>query len=133
MNLIKRLENFNIHYKEIVIILSILFFTVLFNYITVSPILTDYIHENRYAQIVSVFVVSLSMILSFKSTFNIKIEHVLNALIVTFIFTFITKPKPKLTEKVKQVVKNVKNEVKNEVKNVKEEVKQDYNNLLHKP
>jgi len=129
MNLIKRLENFNIHYKEIVIILSILFFTVLFNYITVSPILTDYIHHNRYAQIISVFVVSLSMILSFKSTLNIKIEHVLNALIVTFIFTFITKPKPKLTEKVKQVVKNVKNEV----KDVKEKVKQDYNNLLHKP
>ena len=127
MNLIKRLSNFEIHYKEIVIILSILFFTVLFNYITVSPILTDYIHENRYAQIISVFVVSLSMILSFKSTLHIKIEDIFNALIVTFIFTFITKPKPKLTDKVEKVVKNVKKEV----KNVKEKVTQDYNNFLH--
>ena len=124
MNIIKRLSHFEIHYKEICIILSILFFTSLFNYIQVSPMITEYIHENRYAQVFSVFVVSLSLILSFKSTLDIKLEFILNALIVTFIFTFVTKPKPKLTEKVKKVVKNIKNDIK--------DIKNEYENVLNK-
>ena len=114
MNLKKiknRLQNFQIHYKEIFIVLSILFFTVLVNYVNVSPMLIEFVKEDRWAQLLSVFVVSMSLILSFRSTLDIKLEYVINAIIITLIFGIVTKPKPKLTEKVKKVISAVKNDI----------------------
>jgi hypothetical protein len=106
-----RFRNFKLHYKEIFIVLSILFFTVLVNYVNVSPTLIDFVKEDRWAQLLSVFVVSLSLILSFRSTLEIKIEYLINALIITLIFGFLTKPKPKLTKKVEKAVKVVKDDI----------------------
>ncbi len=122
MNLKKimnRMRNFQIHYKEIFIVLSILFFTVLVNYVNVSPMLIEFVKEDRWAQLLSVFVVSMSLILSFRSTLDIKLEYVINAVIITLIFGIVTKPKPKLTEKVKKVVSAVKNDIHKIENNIK--------------
>ncbi len=98
---------FKIHYKEIILVLAILFFTILSGYVTVSPQLVYFVKEDRWMQLLAVYVVSLSLILSFRSTTDIKIEYLINALIITLLFGIITKPKPKLAEKVKKEVKKV--------------------------
>ena len=97
-----------IHYKEIVIVFAILFFTIISNYVTISPYITYFVKHDRYFQLFAVFVVSLSIILSFKSTIDIKIEYVINALIITFIFALITKPKPKLARGIKSLEDDLK-------------------------
>ena len=99
--------SFKIHYKEIIIVLAILFFTILSGYVTVSPQIVYFVKEDRWMQLLAVYVVSLSLILSFRSTMDIKIEYLLNALIITLLFGIITKPKPKLAEKVKKEIKKV--------------------------
>ena len=108
-NLIQKLSNIQIHYKEIVFVLSILFFTSLFNYVDFSPILIHYVHQDRLLQLFAVFVVSLSFILSFRGTLHIKLEFIINALIITIIFGFLTKPKPKLKKFIDHEIKEIKN------------------------
>jgi uncharacterized membrane protein len=99
--------SFKIHYKEIIIIFAILFFTILSSYVNVAPQIVYFVKEDRWIQLLAVYVVSLSLILSFKSTIDIKLEYLINALIITLLFGFITKPKPKLAEKVKKEVKKI--------------------------
>lgn len=106
---VKKLSNIKIHYNEIVIVLSILFFTSLFNYVDFSPILIHYVHKDRLLQLIAVFVVSLSFILSFRGTIHIKLEFIINALIITLIFGFITKPKPKLKKMIEEEIHQIKN------------------------
>jgi hypothetical protein len=105
----KKITQIKIHYKEIIIVLSILFFTSLFNYVDFSPILIKYVHQDRMIQLVAVFVVSLSFILSFRGTLDIKFEFIVNAMIITLIFGFLTKPKPKLKKFVEHEIKQIKN------------------------
>ena len=59
-------------------------------------------------QLLAVFVVSLSFILSFRSTIDIKLEYIINALIITLIFGFLTKPKPMLKNFVDHEIKVIK-------------------------
>ncbi len=96
-----------IHYKEIMIVFAILFFTIISSYVTISPYITNFVKHDRIFQFISVFIVSLSIILSFKSTIHIKFEYLFNALIITFIFGLITKPKPKLARKLKSLEDNL--------------------------
>lgn len=95
-SVLKQLSNIKIHYREIFIILGILFFTSLFNYVDFSPIIVHFVHRDRLVQLIAVFVVSLSFILSFRGTLHVKLEYMINALIITIIFGLLTKPKPKL-------------------------------------
>ncbi len=97
-----------IHYKEIMIVFAILFFTIISSYVTISPYITNFVKHDRYFQFISVFIVSLSIILSFKSTIHIKFEYLFNALIITMIFGLITKPKPKLVRSIKSLEDDVK-------------------------
>ncbi len=99
---------FKIHYKEMIIVFAILFFTIISSYVTISPYLTYYVKHDRIFQLIAVFVVSLSIILSFKSTIHIKIEYLINAFIITFIFSIITKPKPELARKLKSLEDDLK-------------------------
>ncbi len=97
-----------IHYKEIMIVFAILFFTIISSYVTISPYITNFVKHDRIFQFISVFIVSLSIILSFKSTIHIKFEYLFNALIITFIFGLITKPKPKLVRSIKSLEDDLK-------------------------
>ncbi len=108
---IHRLSNVKIHYKEIIIVLSILFFTSLFNYVDFSPIIIHYVHQDRMIQLLAVFVVSLSFILSFRGTLHVKLEFIINALIITIIFGFLTKPKPKLKKFIDHEIKEIKQHI----------------------
>lgn len=103
-----KLIPFKIHYKEIMIVFAILFFTIISSYVTISPTITHFVKHDRYFQLFSVFIVSLSIILSFKSSIEIKLEYILNALIITVIFGFITKPKPELARKIKSLEDDLK-------------------------
>jgi hypothetical protein len=103
--------SFKIHYKEIILVLAILFFTILSDYVSVSPQLIYFVKEDRWMQLLAVYVVSISLILSFRSTIDIKFEYLFNAFIITLLFGIITKPKPKLAEKVEKEVKKVGNKI----------------------
>ena len=110
-SVIKPLSNIKIHYREIGMILGILFFTSLFNYVDFSPIIIHYVHKDRMIQMIAVFVVSLSFILSFRGTIDIKLEYIINALIITVIFGFLTKPKPKLKKFIDHEIKEIKHKL----------------------
>lgn len=110
-SVIKSLLNIKIHYREICMILGILFFTSLFNYVDFSPILIHYVHKDRIIQLLAVFVVSLSFILSFRGTINIKLEYIINAMIITLIFGFLTKPKPMLKKFVDHEIQEFKHTI----------------------
>ncbi len=116
-----------IHYKEIMIVFAILFFTIISNYVTISPYITYFVKHDRIFQLLAVFVVSLSIILSFKSTLDIKIEYVLNAFIITFIFALITKPKPKLARK----IKSLENDLKIDYEKIKDKVIEKKNHTMN--
>lgn len=103
-----KLIPFKIHYKEMMIVFAILFFTIISSYVTISPTITFFVKHDRIFQLISVFVVSLSIILSFKSTIHLKFEYLINAFIITVIFGFITKPKPELARKVKSLEEDLK-------------------------
>ena len=98
-----KIFNVQIQLKEIMTIMAVLFFTLIMNYVDVSPALTQYVKHNRYVQLLSVFVVSLFLIISYHSTFEISLNFVLNALIVTILFGFITKPREELTKTVEKI------------------------------
>ncbi len=115
-----KIYGIEIHVKEVLLIICILFFTILMNYVDISPYIKDYARKDRIVQIIAIFVISLTFIMSFRSTYQIKLDYILNALIVTFLFTLITKPK-NLVEK---EIENVKKVVKKSVENIKE------NNLI---
>ncbi len=109
--MILKLFNFQIRIKEIMTIMAVLFFTLIMNYVDVSPALTQYVKHNRYIQLLSVFVVSLFLIISYHSTFEINFNFVLNALIVTLLFAFITKPRAELTKTVEKVEDKIDNKI----------------------
>ncbi len=116
-----------IHYKEIIIVFAILFFTIISSYVTISPYLTSFVKHDRIFQLFAVFVVSLSIILSFKSTIDIKIEYVLNALLITLIFALITKPKPKLARS----IKSLENDLKIDYEEIKDKITEKKNHTMN--
>ncbi len=103
---LKKLD-IHINFREILLILCIIFFTIIMNYVDVSPYLKDIARKDRVVQLISVFIVSLTFIVSFKSKFEVNLSNIINALIVTLLFGTLTKPKNLLEKE----VENIKNEV----------------------
>ncbi len=101
----------NIHFKEVIIIICILFFTVLMNYVDISPYIKYYAKRDRYVQVISIFVISLTFIMSFRSTYEIKIDYIFNALIVTLLFSFLTKPKNIVEKELNKVENKIHDKV----------------------
>ncbi len=97
----------NINFREIIMILCIIFFTIIMNYVDVSPYIKDMARKDRMIQLIAVFIVSLTFIISFRPKFEINLSIIINALIVTLLFGTLTKPKNLLEKE----VENIKNEV----------------------
>jgi hypothetical protein len=103
--------NFKIEYQEIIIVLAILFFTILSDYVSIEEYIIKIVKHSRWIQLLCVFVVSLSLIMSYKGKFDITLNYILNALIITLLFSLITKPKPILEKKIKKIEKNINHKV----------------------
>ncbi len=105
----KIFKNFDIdiNFREIILILCIIFFTIIMNYVDVSPYIKELARKDRMVQLIAVFIVSLTFIISFKPKFEINLSIIINALIVTILFGTLTKPKNLLEKE----VDNIKNEV----------------------
>jgi hypothetical protein len=107
--------NFKIEYQEIIIVLAILFFTILSDYVSIEEYIIKVVKHSRWVQLLSVFVVSLSLIMSYKGKFDITLNYILNASIITLLFSLITKPKPIFEKK----IKNIENKIDSKVHDMK--------------
>ncbi len=107
MKIFNKKLDININFREIIMILCIIFFTIIMNYVDVSPYIKEAARKDRMIQLISIFIVSLTFIISFRSKFEINLSIIINALIVTLLFATLTKPKNLLEKE----VQNIKNEV----------------------
>ena len=119
--------NFKIEYQEIFIVLAILFFTILSDYVSIEEYIIKIVKHSRWVQLLCVFVVSLSLIMSYRGKFTITLNYILNALIITLLFSLITKPKPVLEKKIKKIEHTIHNKI-NDIK-MKNEIQKEQNKL----
>jgi hypothetical protein len=117
--------NFKIEYQEIFIVLAILFFTILSDYVSIEEYIIKIVKHSRWVQLLCVFVVSLSLIMSYRGKFTITLNYILNALIITLLFSIITKPKPILEKKIKKIEDTIHNKM-NDIK-MKNEIQKEQN------
>lgn len=119
--------NFKIEYQEIFIVLAILFFTILSDYVSIEEYIIKIVKHSRWVQLLCVFVVSLSLIMSYRGKFTITLNYILNALIITLLFSLITKPKPVLEKKIKKIEDTIHHKM-NDIK-MKNEIQKEQNKL----
>lgn len=119
--------NFKIEYQEIFIVLAILFFTILSDYVSIEEYIIKIVKHSRWVQLLCVFVVSLSLIMSYRGKFTITLNYILNALIITLLFSLITKPKPVLEKKIKKIEHTIHNKI-NDIK-MKNEIQKEQEKL----
>ncbi len=119
--------NFKIEYQEIFIVLAILFFTILSDYVSIEEYIIKIVKHSRWVQLLCVFVVSLSLIMSYRGKFTITLNYILNALIITLLFSLITKPKPVLEKKIKKIEDTIHNKM-NDIK-MKNEIQKEQEKL----
>ncbi len=105
-----------IRWKEIIYVIAIIFFTILIGFVDISPFIEKTFKHNRTFQIIAVYFMSFSILVSDVGIDNIKFHIYLNALIVTLIFIVITKPKKEILQKIEDKVDEIK--VKEEEKKI---------------
>ncbi len=104
---LKKIGEIKLNFREIILILCVLFFTVIMNYVNVNPYIKDIARKDRILQLFAVFIVSVTFIMSFRSTYDIKLEFIVNSLIVTLIFGFLTKPKNMLEKEIDVIANDI--------------------------
>ncbi len=114
-----KIYNYNIdlsiRVREILLIFCFLLFTVLMNYVNVSPYIKEFARKNRLVQLLAIFIISLTFIMSFQSSYKIKFNYIFNSLIVTLLFSFLTKPKNEVGQEL-DVIDNTFQHIKNNLK-----------------